>query len=133
MLVLTLTAAGRFDEAVAAAEPALAMSGRNPRILTELAAICSARGDRAGAQAIYDELRTRAASSFIGQAEQAAVAASAGHLDEARELAVQAIAARDTYLVFWKLPAWAPFRSDPDAMALIRQAGITQLNRRAGQ
>jgi serine/threonine-protein kinase len=128
--VWTLAAAGRFDEAVAAAEPALAMSGRSPRILTELAAICAARGDQAGAQAIYGELRTRAATSFIGSAEQASAAAAAGHLEAARALVARAIDMRDTYLVFWKLPAWAPFRRDPEGMALIRQAGITDMKPR---
>jgi tetratricopeptide (TPR) repeat protein len=128
--VWTLAASGAFEEAVAAAEPALQMSGRHPRILTELAAICSERGDQPGAQAIYDELRTRATTSFIGSAEQAAAAAAAGHIDEARAFAVRAIEARDTYLAFWKLPAWAPFRRDPASMALLRQAGITDLRTR---
>ena len=83
----------QIHEAMAAAEPALAMSGRSPRILIEMAAVHAARGDRRAADGIYQELRTRAQSSYVGHAELAAAAASAGSLDEARRLVTQAIEA----------------------------------------
>ena len=78
VMVWTLSAAGRYDEALAAAEQALAMSGRSPRVLTEVAAIHAARGNRAAAEAIYNELCDRARTAFVGHAERAAAAASAG-------------------------------------------------------
>jgi serine/threonine-protein kinase len=127
LLVWTLSGGGRFDEALAAAEPALAMSGRNPRILTEMAAIYAARGDRAGADAIYHELCTRAETSHVGLGEQAAAAAAAGRLDDARALVARAIDAREPYLAFWKLPGWAPFRQDAEGMVLLRATGLMRL------
>ena len=84
----------------------------------------------AAAEAIYDELRTRAGTTYIGYAEQGAAAAAAGRLDEARALVAQAIAARDPYLVFWKLPAWAPFREDAEGMSALHRAGLTRLKER---
>ena len=125
--VWTLSAAGRRDEALAAAGPALAMSGRNARVLTEVAAIHAARGDRAAADAIYQELRTRAETTYIPYAEQCAAAASAGRLDEARALVVKAIDAREPSLGFWKLPAWAPFRDYSEGMSLLRATGIMSI------
>ncbi len=103
------------------------MSGRNPRILTEMAAIYAARGDRTGAEGIYQELRTRAETGHVGLGEQAAAAVAAGRLDESRVLAARAIEARDPYLAFWKLPAWAPFRQDAEGMALLRATGLMRL------
>ncbi len=122
--VIALGGSQRYEEALAAAEPALAMSGRSPRILIEMAAVHAARGDRSAADVIYEELRTRAQSSYIGHAELAAAAASAGRLDEARRLVAQAIELRDTGLTFWKLPSWAPLRADAESMALLRATSL---------
>ena len=122
--VIALGGSQRYEEALAAAEPALAMSGRSPRILIEMAAVHAARGDRSAADLIYQELRTRAQASYIGHAELAAAAASAGRLDEARRLVAQAIELRDTGLTFWKLPSWAPLRADAASMALLRATSL---------
>ena len=124
-LVWTLSAAGQYAEALHEAELALMMSGRAPRLLTEVAAIHAAQGNAAAAEAVYQELRGRASSAYVACSEQAAVAASAGRLDEARRLVEQAIQDRDPYLLFWKLPGWAPFRADAEAMNLLRSTGIT--------
>jgi TolB-like protein/Flp pilus assembly protein TadD len=119
-MVLTLAGLARHDEALAAAEPALLMSGRNPRILAEVAAVHAARGDTEAAEAVYQEVRGRARTGYIGWAEQAAVAAAAGHLVEARALVQKAFEARDLYLMFWKLAAWAPLRGDPESLKILR-------------
>ena len=76
--LLTLAGLARHDEALAAAEPALLMSGRDPRILAEVAAVHAARGDRTAAEAVHQEIQSRARTGYIGWAEQAAIAASAG-------------------------------------------------------
>jgi serine/threonine-protein kinase len=120
----TLAAAGRNADAELAAAPALAMSGRHPRILAELAAMHAATGATDKAEAIHQELSERARTGHVGFAARAAVAASAGHFDEARELVAQAIAARDSYLTFWKLPAWAPFWTDAGCAALLRNTTL---------
>jgi TolB-like protein/Flp pilus assembly protein TadD len=123
-LVLTLAGLARHDEALAAAEPALLMSGRDPRILAEVAAVHAARGDRTAAEAVHQEIQSRARTGYIGWAEQAAIAASAGHLEEAHALGRKAVEARDVFLNFWKLPAWAPLRTDAEGLKLLRSTGL---------
>jgi hypothetical protein len=48
------------DTSARHATPALLISGRNPRILAEVAAVHAARGDSAAAEAVYQEVRGRA-------------------------------------------------------------------------
>jgi serine/threonine protein kinase/tetratricopeptide (TPR) repeat protein len=122
-LVVTLAWIGRDEDARRAAGPALDMSGRHPRVLAELAAIAWARGE-ADAELICQELRERAANGYVGLAEQAAVAASAGHGDDARQLLADAIAARDPYLRFHKFPAWRAVWADPACAALLRSSAV---------
>jgi eukaryotic-like serine/threonine-protein kinase len=122
--VLVLSALGRHDEALAAAEPALLMSGRNPRILAEVAAIHAARGDGAAADAVFQEVRGRGRTGYIGWAEQGAIAASAGRLEEARALVQRAVEAREVFLVFWKLPSWKPLREDPEGRRILGSTGL---------
>jgi len=124
VMVLTLAALARYDEALAAAEPALLMSGRNSRILAEIAAIHAVRGDSAAAEAVDEEVRGRARTGYIGWAEQGAIAASAGHIEEARALLRQGVEARDVFVNFWPLPSWAPIRADREGNAILRSAGL---------
>ena len=126
-VVVSLAALARFDEAIIAADAALLMSGRHPWILAELAGIHAARGaegDGASAEAVYQELRDRAQSTYIGCAEQSAAAASAGHLAEARALVQKAIDAREVYVLYWKLSAWAPLRADAEGFRILRSTGL---------
>jgi TolB-like protein/Flp pilus assembly protein TadD len=123
-LVVALAWAGRDEEAQRAAVPALAMSGRHPRILAELAAIHGAHGDSQRAESIHVELTDRARAGHIGLAERAAVAASSGHIEEARRLVAEAIAARDPYLRFWKFPAWRAVWIDAECAALLRSTNL---------
>jgi eukaryotic-like serine/threonine-protein kinase len=122
--VAALAALGRQDEALAAAEPSLARSGRNAWLLAEVAAAHAARGDRAAAEAVHQELSDRAMTGYVGWAEQAAAAASAGHLTEARTMARKALAAREAYPLFWMLPAWRPLRGDPEGYTILRSTGL---------
>lgn len=100
------------------------MSGRNPRILTECAAIHARRGDLDSAEALYQELRSRARTGYIGWSEQGTGAAAAGHREDARALVARGIDARESYLVFWKSPAWGPFLADAEGLKLLRSIGI---------
>jgi len=122
--VEALFAAGRHDDAIAAAEPALRMSGRHPQILAPLAAIHAARGDVAAAEAVHQELRSRAKTGYISWASQATVAACAGHLDDARTLVTRAVDAREPYLVFWKLATWGPLLANAECSAILRGTGL---------
>jgi serine/threonine-protein kinase len=124
ILVAALSALGRYDDALAAAEPALAMSGRNPWLLAELASVHAARGNRDAAEAVHQELRGRATAGYVGWSEQAACAASAGHLIEARAMARKALAAREAYVLFSKLPGWRALRADAEGDAILRSTAL---------
>jgi serine/threonine-protein kinase len=117
--LLVLSAMHRHDEALVAGERALAMSGRALLALMAVAAVHADRGDAEAAEAIHREISDRAQRSYVPFGEQAAIAASAGHRDEAIALAKKAIAAHEVTLRFWKFQSWASFRSYPEGLALL--------------
>lgn len=109
-----LAMAGRHDEALAAVEPALGMSGRHPWGLTLLASIHAAMGHRDGADAVYQELASRARTGYIESGALAAAAAAAGRMDEGLAHAAKGVAEREAFFVYWRCPPdWAAFRADP--------------------
>jgi serine/threonine protein kinase/tetratricopeptide (TPR) repeat protein len=122
-LVWALAASGRDADALEAAEPALRMSGRGSRILAEVAASHSRLGDRDAAEQIFQEISGRARTTYVGWAEQGAIAASAGRLDEARALVRLGIEARDSFLAFETCPAWSPFRDDAEGRRMLDGVG----------
>jgi TolB-like protein/Tfp pilus assembly protein PilF len=122
-LVWSLSALGHDEEALAEAEIALSMSGRNPRILTEMAAVHARRGNRTAVEKILAELRRRRETSFIEWSVLGAVAAAAGLRDEARSLVARGIAEHEPYTQFARSPAWAAFRADPEGEAMLREQG----------
>lgn len=122
-LVWTLAAAGRDEEALAAAEPALAMSGRGVRILCEMAASHARLGNREAAESLYDEVLVRARTSYVGWSEQAAIAASAGRIADARDRLQRGIDAREPYLGFGSCPAWQPLRDDDEGRRMLDEVG----------
>ena len=122
-LVWTLSVLRRDDDAMAAAREALSMSGRNPRILTELAAIHARRGEQSAVETILDELRHRATTGFIEWSLLGSVHAAHGDMPKARELVARGIGEHENYFQFAKSPAWAPFRSDPEGAAMLGAIG----------
>jgi hypothetical protein len=106
-----------------AAEPALTMSGRGVRILCEMAASHARLGNREGAEVLHEEVLLRARTSYVGWSEQAAIAASAGHIAGARDLLRRGIEARESYLSFESCPAWQPLRDDDEARRMLDAAG----------
>ncbi len=122
-LVWTLAAAGRDAEALAATEPALTMSRRSVRILCEMAASHARLGDREAAELLHQEVLERARASYVGWSEQAAIAASAGRITEARELLRRGIEARESYISFESCPAWQPLRDDDEGRRMLDAAG----------
>ena len=123
MLFRSLAAAGRNAEALDACEPALLMSRRGSRILAEMAAAHWRMGNVDAASQVYGEITDRARTTYVGWAEQGAIAAAAGQLDAARELVARAIEARDSYLAFESCPAWDPFKADPEGCRMLLSAG----------
>ena len=124
--VVALAAAGLDSEAVRAAEQAPAIFHRHPSILAELAAIRARQDHRVAAETIFQNLQETAKTSYVGAAVRAAVAASAGRSDDARELLAQAISERDAYLTFYKLPACRFLRDDPKCRDLLAEMGYVK-------
>ena len=124
MLVWTLSMLGRDEEALAAAEETLPMSGRNPRVLAELAAIHVRRGERAAAKRLLAELEQRASSGFVELSILGAVHATLGEMEVARAMVARGIAEHETSWQFWASPAWAAFRADPEGLAMLRARGF---------
>jgi tetratricopeptide (TPR) repeat protein len=124
-LVWTLSALRHDEEAMALAEETLPMSGRNPFILAELAAIRARRGEMAAVRAILDELRQRAESGYVEQSIIGAVCASAGEIEEARALVQRGMGAHENSWQFAQgSPAWASFKADAAGAEMVRAEGF---------
>ena len=123
-LVWSLSDLGQDDAALATALETLPMSGRNPRVLAEMAAIHARRGEPNDVQVILEELRGRAATEYVEWSVLGAVCAAAGSMGEARALVARGIAEHESSWQFAKSPAWAPFRADPDGAAMLRVVGF---------
>jgi serine/threonine-protein kinase len=123
-MVWVLSALGRDDEAIAAANDALAMSGRHPRILSELAAIRARRGERDAVRGILGELKERASKSFVEHTVLGAVYACLGEMPEARRHTALGIGQHEMWWQFAKSPAWAAFRADAEGTAMLRRYGF---------
>ena len=123
-MVWVLSALRRDDEAIAAANDALAMSGRHPRILSQLAAIHAHRGERDAVRGILAELNERASKSFVEHSVLGAVHACLGEMAAARRLVALGIEQHEMWWQFSNSPAWAPFRADAEGAAMLRKYGF---------
>ena len=123
-LLWVLSALGRDDEAIAAANDALAMSGRSPRVLSELAAIHWRRGEPDLVRGILIELTERATTGFVEQSVLGAVHACLGEMAEARRLVALGIEQHEMWWQFSNAPAWTAFRMDAEGLAMFRKTGF---------
>ena len=109
--------AGMNREALEKGAYTLAISGRHPWALCELAVAHVATGNRDAADAIYVELGARARLETIQPTPMALAATCAGKLDEAIALCNRAIDERDAHIRWaagerWK--GWAPLYAHPE-------------------
>ena len=123
-LVWVLAALDRHDEAIGAATDALAMSGRHPRMLSELAAIYWRRGESDALGGILAELEERASKSFVEHTVLGAVHACLGEMPEARRLVALGIEQHEMWWQFAKAPAWAAFRAAAEGVEMLRTYGF---------
>jgi adenylate cyclase len=113
---MSLYLSGRFEEAAAAGEVALATSGRHPWAMGTLAATFADWGKPSEAEAIYAELMGRARRSYVPPSILAVTASAAGLVDESIRHAREAFQIRDPVSQFFlsKLtPASARLLADP--------------------
>ena len=118
--------AGLYDDALAIAERALAMSGRHAWALQGLVSIHAASGRMADARAAYAEMQARSTRENVQPAILSIAAASVQEVDSAIAYAQRALDERDPLFVLlarcW--PGYGPLRADDRFAAIIAQLGL---------
>jgi serine/threonine-protein kinase len=125
---VTLHLSGRFEEAVRAGELALAMSGRHPWAMANLALTFADWGKPADAEALYAELAARGRRSYVSPSWLALAAAAVGLEDETIRHAREACEIRDPISIavfskWWR--SWnARLRAYPRFCELLAGTGL---------
>jgi len=113
---------------IAAAEPALLMSGRSPMALAPLGVAHGRLGNRKVAEAVYAELLARETTEYVQPFWIAAAAAAAGRMEEAMSFANRAVDERDSFaMTARQIPEWEPLRAHPGFGDLLRRLGLPGL------
>ena len=125
------SASGRHEEAIAALDTAVQLSGRHPWTLRALGHALAAAGDTARAVSLFDELVTRARQEYVQPTVVGVTAGYLGRVDEAFQWFERAFDEHDTYLfllhgVTGAHPTW---RMSP---ALLQDTRLDRLWRRMG-
>jgi tetratricopeptide (TPR) repeat protein len=125
-LTLSLHFNARHEEAAAAAEQALAMSGRHPWTLTTLVSIYAAWGKPDNARAVYREVKARSAREYVQPSMLAPAAAAVGDMDLAIALAERAVQEKDPMFVMLArtYPAYARLRTDTRFLEIVGRLGL---------
>jgi TolB-like protein/cytochrome c-type biogenesis protein CcmH/NrfG len=125
-LMQALLCNAQYEEAVAAAEQALAISGRHSWALATLVSIYAAWGKPEEARNIYREVEARSAREYVQPSMVAPAAAAIGDMDQAIAMAQRALTDKDPLFVMlartW--PAFGQLRSDPRFVEIVRQLGL---------
>jgi serine/threonine-protein kinase len=116
----------QYEEAVAAAERALAISGRHSWALTTLVSIYAAWGKPDQAAAAYRELESRSTREYIQPAMLAPAAAAVGEMDRAITFAQQALDNKDPLFVMlartW--PDYDQLRTDSRFLHIVSRLNL---------
>ncbi len=125
-LMVALAYNSQYEEAVAEAELALSMSGRQNWALTTLVSVYAAWGKPDKALAVFREAEARSASEYIQPAMLAPAAAAVGNMEQALAFAQQALDDRDPMLVMlvrtW--PSYSQLRKEPRFLKIVSQLGL---------
>jgi hypothetical protein len=106
-------------------EAAVRSSERGTLALGSLGYAVGGGGDRAGARAVLDTLRTRAQEGYQPAYEIAKAALGAGRKEEALEWLERALADRAHSMVFLQVdPQLAPLREEERFRELVRKVGL---------
>ncbi len=117
----------RFEDAVAACNSALAISGRHPWTLSSLAIIFADWGKPAEAESVYAEMMARARREYVAPGTLAIAASAVGMLDEAICHAREAFEIGDPFCriefsKYW--PDSVRLRQDPRFQEILLQFGL---------
>jgi serine/threonine protein kinase len=116
---------GDFPGSIAAAQPALVMSGRSPYVLGFLAEAYAAAGQKQHAVAIDAELEARAVVEYVAASFRAAAALATGEVDRALDLLQLAVEQRDGFvLLALRRPLWEPLRAHPRFNEIMAPTGL---------
>ena len=123
--------AGQYQEAVAVAEKALAMSGRHSWALCGLAYVYGASGNKDGATQILDEAEERSRREHMQPCLLAIAALHAGEWEKSLVYIERAESERDPLLVllarYW--PEYDPMRNDPRFSAVMDRLRLPDIAR----
>ena len=127
-LIYALGWSGCVDESRAAAEEALAVSGRHPYVLSELGMLHGRNGDAARAAAVYAELIARARHEYVAPSDVALAALGAGELNDAYAYAERGLNERDPRIIGIDMEHWVDWhglRAHPRYHELLVRIGWT--------
>jgi TolB-like protein/Tfp pilus assembly protein PilF len=113
-VAMAKTWGGDLAGALAAALPALQMSGRHPWVLAMLTHIFARSGEHAKAKAIHSELESRALTGYVQSTWLSFSAVALGRIDEAMDHAFRSVTERDAFGPwFLRWPAIEPLLAHP--------------------
>lgn len=116
---------GQLEDAVAAGETAMAVSGRHPFSLSTQAMIFADWGKAAQAKALYAELVARSAAGYVQASHLAIAASAAGETEMALKHAQTAFETHDLMLItarYW--PQFARLRREPRFTEILLKMGL---------
>ncbi len=123
---VALACDAQYEEAAAAAERALAISGRHSWALTTLVSIYAAWDKLDSARAVYRELEARSVREYIQPAMLAPAAAAVGEMDRAIAFAQQALDDKDPLFVMlartW--PDYGRLRADSRFLGIVSHLAL---------
>ena len=125
-LAVALECNAQYEEAAAAAERALAISGRHSWALTTLVSIYAAWDKPDHARAVYRELEARSAGDYVQPSMLAPAAAAVGERDRAIAFAQQALDDKDPLFVTlartW--PGYGQLRTDSRFLKIVSHLAL---------
>ena len=120
-------AEGAYDQAIAACQRAVALSGGDPIQQVTLGRAYALAGRNSEARSILRKLRRRSQSTYVPPYYVATLYVALGDKEQALTLLKQAYREREGYLPWAKVDvALDPLRSDPRFQALLQRVGLPQ-------
>ncbi len=115
----------KYDEAIAAFQNAVEVSGGRTHALAGLAYAYGVAGKRRQAEKILADLKERAKKSYVSAYEIAAIHTALGDKEQAFAWLDKAYQERSSWLIHlrWE-PRFQPLRSDPRFQELLRRIGL---------
>jgi serine/threonine-protein kinase len=125
ILGLASRAKSMYAEAIEALEQAFTVSGRHPWAVFDLGMTFVLSGKREKAEALQDELLTRAKKAYVPPVPMAGIPMALGRTDEALDFVEEGIEERDATVVTLKYwPACELFHGHPRFESLLKHIGL---------